>query len=82
MNDGTVPAPDGSGRQVKVITADDVIAYLKAHPDSMIATLRFGIAAQAAGRLEVARTYLQRVIDKAPDSPEAVEARKYLVMWE
>src|SRR5258708_36347482 len=31
--DGTVPAPDGSGRQVKVITADDVIAYLKAHPD-------------------------------------------------
>ena len=33
MNDGTVPAPDGSGRQVKVITADDVVAYLKAHLD-------------------------------------------------
>ncbi len=31
--DGTVTAPDGSGRQVKVITADDVVAYLKAHPD-------------------------------------------------
>ncbi len=31
--DGTVPAPDGSGRQVKVITADDAVAYLKAHPD-------------------------------------------------
>jgi len=31
--DGTVPAPDGSGRQVKVITADDVVAYLKAHLD-------------------------------------------------
>jgi hypothetical protein len=31
-NDGTVTAPDGSGRQVKVITADDVVAYLKAHP--------------------------------------------------
>ena len=31
--DGTVTAPDGSGRQVKLITADDVIAYLKAHPD-------------------------------------------------
>lgn len=30
--DGTVTAPDGSGRQVKVITADDVVAYLKAHP--------------------------------------------------
>ena len=32
-NDGTVTAPDGSGRQVKLITADDVVAYLKAHPD-------------------------------------------------
>src|SRR4051794_11064736 len=31
--DGTVTAPDGSGRQVKLITADDVVAYLKAHPD-------------------------------------------------
>ncbi len=30
--DGTITAPDGSGRQVKVITADDVVAYLKAHP--------------------------------------------------
>ncbi|MBV8391910.1 MAG: DUF484 family protein [Alphaproteobacteria bacterium] len=26
-------APDGSGRQVKLITAEDVVAYLKAHPD-------------------------------------------------
>jgi len=33
MNDGTVTAPDGSGRKVKLITADDVVAYLKAHPD-------------------------------------------------
>ena len=32
-NDGTIPAPDGSGRQVKLITAEDVVAYLKAHPD-------------------------------------------------
>ena len=32
-SDGTIPAPDGSGRQVKVITADDVVAYLKAHPN-------------------------------------------------
>jgi uncharacterized protein len=31
--DGTVTAPDGSGRQVTLITADDVIAYLKAHPN-------------------------------------------------
>ncbi|HEY2875837.1 MAG TPA: DUF484 family protein [Reyranella sp.] len=31
--DGTVSAPDGSGRQIKLITADDVVAYLKAHPD-------------------------------------------------
>ena len=32
-SDGTIPAPDGSGRQIKVITADDVVAYLKTHPD-------------------------------------------------
>ncbi|HKR66529.1 MAG TPA: tetratricopeptide repeat protein [Thermoanaerobaculia bacterium] len=56
--------------------------YLKAHPSSTIAMLRFGIVAQAAGRVEVARTYLQRVIASAPESPEAVEARKFLVMWE
>jgi tetratricopeptide (TPR) repeat protein len=56
--------------------------YLKLHPDSTIAALRFGVVAQRAGRIEVARKYLQGVIDKAPDSPEAVEARKFLVMWE
>ncbi|MFI5000923.1 MAG: DUF484 family protein [Reyranellales bacterium] len=31
-SDGTITAPDGSGRQVKVITADDAVAYLKSHP--------------------------------------------------
>src|SRR5258708_5828148 len=30
---GTITAPDGSGRQIKVITVDDVVAYLKAHPN-------------------------------------------------
>jgi len=56
--------------------------YLKAHPDSVAAMLRFGVSAQRAGRTGVARNYLQRVIDKAPESAEAVEARKFLVMWE
>ena len=56
--------------------------YLKAHPDSIPAMLRLGMSAHRAGRTDVARSYLQRVIDKAPDSPEAVEARKFLVMWE
>jgi tetratricopeptide (TPR) repeat protein len=56
--------------------------YLKAHPDSVAAMLRFGLSAQRAGRTDVARNYLQRVIDKAPESAEAVEARKFLVMWE
>src|SRR5262245_30848206 len=32
-SDGTVTAPDGSGRKVKLITADDVRAYLRTHPD-------------------------------------------------
>jgi tetratricopeptide (TPR) repeat protein len=56
--------------------------YLKAHPDSVVATLRFGISAQKAGRIDVARSYFQRVIALAPDSAEAMEARKFLVMWE
>ena len=56
--------------------------YLNANPDSSVALLRFGVAAQKAGRVETAKSYLQRVIALAPKSAEAVEARKYLVMWE
>jgi tetratricopeptide (TPR) repeat protein len=56
--------------------------YLKAHPDSVVALLRFGVSAQNAGRADVARSYLQRVLALAPQSAEAVEARKFLVMWE
>ncbi len=57
-------------------------AYLQRHPDSVDAMLRFGICAQRADRLDVARTYLRKVIALAPDSLEAAEARKFLVMWE
>lgn len=56
--------------------------YLEAHPDSAVALLRFGLAAHKAGRIETARTYLQRVISLDARSPEAIEARKFLVMWE
>jgi tetratricopeptide (TPR) repeat protein len=56
--------------------------YLKVHPDSAVALLRFGVSAQKAGRADVAKTYLQRVIALAPRSAEAMEAQKYLVMWE
>lgn len=56
--------------------------YLKEHPESRVALLRFGVSAQKAGRPEVAKSYLQRVIALAPRSAEAVEAQKYLVMWE
>lgn len=57
--------------------------YLKKHPDSTVALLRFGVSAQKSGRADVAKSYLQRVIALAPPkSPEAIEARKYLVMWE
>lgn len=58
------------------------LTYLEAHPDSVVALLRFGVSAQKAGRADVAKSYLQRVIDLDPRSPEAVEARKFLVMWE
>lgn len=58
------------------------LSYLKVHPDSTAAMLRVGVVAQRAGRTDVATTYLRRVIEKAPMSREAVEARKFLVMWE
>ena len=40
--------------------------YLKAHPDSTVALLRFGVSAQKAGRVDAAKSYLQRVIALAP----------------
>ena len=63
-------------------TADALELYLERHPDSTAALLRFGICAQRADRIELARTYLKRVIALAPDSTDAAEARKFLVMWE
>jgi tetratricopeptide (TPR) repeat protein len=56
--------------------------YLERYPKSAPALLRFGISAQKAGRIDVAKTYLQRAIAAAPKSDEAIEARKFLVMWE
>jgi tetratricopeptide (TPR) repeat protein len=56
--------------------------YLKRNPDSTVAMLRFGISAHRAGFVDTARNYLRRVVERAPDSPEALEARKFLVMWE
>lgn len=56
--------------------------YLEAHPDSTSAMLHFGLAAQKAGRIDTAKTYLQRVIAAAPQSADAATARKFLVMWE
>lgn len=56
--------------------------YLQAHPDSIAALLRFGISAQKAGRSDVARPYLERVIALAPGTAEAVEAGKFLVLWD
>lgn len=56
--------------------------YLKKHPDGVTALLHFALSAQKAGRIDVAKSYFERVIKAAPDSEEAIEARKYLVMWE
>jgi tetratricopeptide (TPR) repeat protein len=56
--------------------------YLKRNPDSTAAMLRLSVAAQRAGRPDTARTYLKKVIALAPESAEATEARKLLVMWE
>jgi tetratricopeptide (TPR) repeat protein len=64
------------------VAARTYLNYLQKHPDSTLAMLRLGVCAQRANRPDVARTYLNRVIAAAPDSDEAVEARKFLVMWE
>lgn len=56
--------------------------YLEHHPESPTGLLRFGIAAQRAGHIETARRYLRLVLDVAPASIEAVEARKFIVMWD
>lgn len=62
--------------------ARNYLDYLKTNPDSTAAMLRLGVSAHRAGRTDVARTYLQKVVDKAPQSAEAIEARKFLVMWD
>ncbi len=58
------------------------LEFLKTNPDSLSAMLRLGTVAARAGRTDVARAWLRKVVATAPDSPEAVEARKLLVMWE
>jgi len=57
-------------------------SFLERHPDSIVAMLRFAVTAQRAGFPDTAVAYLKKVIDAAPSSIEAEEARKYLVMWE
>src|SRR5262245_44720239 len=65
-SDGTVTAPDGSGRQVKLIT-DDVVAYLKAHPDffdkhpELIETLALAPRLQAPGVIDMQQVILKRL---------------------
>lgn len=56
--------------------------YLRAKPDSIAAMLRLGVVASRAGRVDVARPYLKRVVERAPESNEAVEARKLLILWD
>jgi tetratricopeptide (TPR) repeat protein len=56
--------------------------YLTIHPDDPAALLRFGLCAQRAGHADVARRYFGKVIAVAPSGNEAVEARKFMAMWE
>jgi uncharacterized protein YigA (DUF484 family) len=66
-SDGTVPAPDGSGRQVKLVTADDVVAYLRAHPDffdkhaELAAELALTPAAKGPGVIDMQQAILKRL---------------------
>ncbi|HWW62538.1 MAG TPA: tetratricopeptide repeat protein, partial [Thermoanaerobaculia bacterium] len=58
------------------------LAYLEKNPNDVAAMLRFGVCAQRSGHADTAVKYLKRVVELAPESPEGVEARKFLVMWE
>lgn len=51
-SDGTITAPDGSGRQVKLITAEDIVAYLKSHPDFFEKNPELGESLSLAPRLQ------------------------------
>lgn len=57
-------------------------ALLDLDPRSPVGMLRFGIVAQRAGHRELSTRYLRELVRSAPSTPEAIEARKYLVMWE
>ena len=65
--DGTVTAPDGSGRQVKLITADDVVAHLKAHPDffekhpELASELGLAPRVQGPGVIDMQQAILKRL---------------------
>jgi tetratricopeptide (TPR) repeat protein len=56
--------------------------FLHYHPASTVALLRFGVVAHRAGFPDAARRNLRQAVQLAPNSPEAVEARKYLLMLE
>lgn len=56
--------------------------FLRLRPDSALGHLRFGVAAMRSGNIETARRYLRHTIELAPSSAEAIEARKFLVIWE
>ncbi|MEO8217504.1 MAG: tetratricopeptide repeat protein [Acidobacteriota bacterium] len=60
----------------------DYKTFLQLHPESAAAMLRFGIAAQRSGHADTARRYFQQVLDTDPFGAEAVEARKFMVMWD
>ena len=56
--------------------------YLAHNPGSIVAMLRFGIVAHRAGHRDLGRKYLKDVVRRAPESREAIEARKMLILWE
>src|SRR5262249_27807436 len=66
-SDGTITPPDGSGRQVKLITAADAVAYLKTHPcffdkhPTLIETLALAPRLQAPGVIDMQQVILKRL---------------------
>jgi uncharacterized protein YigA (DUF484 family) len=78
---GTVTAPDGSGRQVKLITADDVVAYLKAHPTffeghpELVETMSMVPRVQGPGVIDMQQAILKRLRNEIEKLNQIVQSR-------
>lgn len=57
---------------------DDLLRYLRTEPRDPVANYNAALALLTTGRRDVARKYMQRTVDAAPESDEAKKAKRFL----